>query len=237
MAPETAAVAVAVAAARTRIAEAAQRAGRDPGDVRLVAVSKTVAVERVAEAVAAGLTDLGENRVQEAVAKRPQLPGGVRWHMVGHLQTNKVKPAAATFAVVHSVDSVRLAQALAERRPDDLADLEVLLEVELTGLPGHTGFAPGDLTAAVTAIGGLGRLRLRGLMTMAPPVVDPEQARPAFRRLRRLRDDLEQAGGAALTELSMGMSDDFEVAVEEGATLVRLGRAIFGERPPRGPAC
>ncbi len=234
MAPTTAGVAAAIAAARARIAAAAGRAGRDPQRVRLVAVSKTVAAERVAEAVAAGVTDLGENRVQEAVAKRPQLPGGVRWHMVGHLQTNKARPAASTFAVVHSVDSVRLAEALAARRPDELDDLEVLLEVELTGLPGHTGFAPVDLAAAAAAIDGLGRLRLRGLMTMAPPVADPEQARPVFARLRRLRDELEQGRGAALAELSMGMSDDFEVAVEEGATLVRLGRAIFGERPPRG---
>jgi pyridoxal phosphate enzyme (YggS family) len=235
MASTTLDVAGAVAAARARIAVAAERAGRDPAAVRLVAVSKTVAPERVAEALAAGVTDLGENRVQEAVAKRPQLPEGVRWHMVGHLQTNKAARAAATFAVVHSVDSVRLAELLAARRPVGLGDLEVLLEVELTGLPGHTGFAPGDLGEAVEAIGGLDGLRLRGLMTMAPPVADPEQARPAFARLRRLRDEVEHRGGVALPELSMGMSDDYEVAVEEGATVVRLGRAIFGERPPRVP--
>jgi PLP dependent protein len=235
MASTTLDVAGAVAAARARIAAAAERAGRDPAAVRLVAVSKTVAPERVAEALAAGVTDLGENRVQEAVAKRPRLPEGVRWHMVGHLQTNKAARAAATFAVVHSVDSVRLAELLAARRPVGLGDLEVLLEVELTGLPGHTGFAPGDLGGAVEAIGGLDGLRLRGLMTMAPPVADPEQARPAFARLRRLRDEVEQRGGVALPELSMGMSDDYEVAVEEGATMVRLGRAIFGERPPRVP--
>ncbi|HEX6493234.1 MAG TPA: YggS family pyridoxal phosphate-dependent enzyme, partial [Candidatus Dormibacteraeota bacterium] len=199
------------------------------------AVSKTVAAERVAEALAAGVTDLGENRVQEAVAKRPQLPDGVRWHMVGHLQTNKAARAAATFSVVHSVDSVRLAEVLAARRPAELGELEVLLEVELTGLVGHTGFAPAALGEAVSAIGGLAGLGLRGLMTMAPPVADPEQARPAFARLRSLRDEVEQGSGVALPELSMGMSDDFEVAVEEGATVVRLGRAIFGERPPRVP--
>lgn len=235
MPPTTLDVAGAIAAARARIAAAAERAGRDPEAVRLVAVSKTVAPERVAEALAAGVTDLGENRVQEAVAKRPQLPEGVRWHMVGHLQTNKAARAAATFAVVHSVDSVRLAEVLAARRPEGLGDLEVLLEVELTGLPGHTGFAPEALGGAVEAIGGLDGLRLRGLMTMAPPVADGEQARPAFARLRRLRDEVEQRGGVALPELSMGMSDDYEVAVEEGATVVRLGRAIFGERPPRVP--
>jgi len=227
-------VAEAVAAARRRMAAAAERAGRDPAAVRLVAVSKTVPAERVAEAVAAGVTDLGENRVQEAVAKRPLLPEDVRWHMVGHLQTNKAARAATTFSVVHSVDGLRVAEVLASRRPEDLGDLEVLLEVELTGLPGHTGFQPGDLDAAVAGIGGLERLRLRGLMTMAPPVADPEEARPAFARLRRLRDEVEQRCGVGLPELSMGMSDDFEVAVEEGATVVRLGRVIFGERPPRG---
>jgi pyridoxal phosphate enzyme (YggS family) len=229
-------VATAVAAVRRRIAAAAERAGREPAAVRLVAVSKTVAAERVAEVVAAGVTDLGENRVQEAVAKRPQLPEGVRWHMVGHLQTNKAARAAATFAVIHSVDSVRLAETLAARRPSELGELEVLLEVELTGLPGHTGFAPDALEGAVAAIGGLDGVRLRGLMTMAPPVAESQEARPAFAVLRRLRDELEQRCGQALPELSMGMSDDFEVAVEEGATVVRLGRAIFGERPRRGPA-
>src|SRR5438552_10890475 len=236
MAPTTLDVAGAIAAARARITAAAERAGRDPAAVRLVAVSKTVVPERVAEAVAAGVTDLGENRVQEAVAKRPLLPEGVRWHMVGHLQTNKAARAAATFAVVHSVDSVRLAELLAARRPAGLGDLDVLLEVELTGLPGHTGFAPEALGEAVAEIGGLAGLRLCGLMTMAPPVSDPDQARPAFARLRPLRDAVEERGGRPLAELSMGMSDDFEVAVEEGATVVRLGRAIFGERPPRGSA-
>jgi pyridoxal phosphate enzyme (YggS family) len=186
--------------------------------------------------VAAGVADLGENRVQEAAAKRPQLPDGVRWHMVGHLQTNKAARAAATFAVVHSVDSVRLAETLAARRPAELGELEVLLEVELTGLPGHTGLAPARLEEAVAAIAGLAGLCLRGLMTMAPPVADPEQARPTFADLRRMREELEQRCGRSLPELSMGMSGDFEVAVEEGATMVRLGRAIFGERPPRAPA-
>jgi pyridoxal phosphate enzyme (YggS family) len=234
MSPTAFAVAEAVAAARGRISAAAERAGRDPAAVRLVAVSKTVAAERVAEAVAAGVADLGENRVQEAVVKRPLLPEGVRWHMVGHLQTNKAARAASTFAVVHSVDSVRVAEVLASRRLGELGELEVLLEVELTGLPGHSGFGPAELEAAVTAIGGLDRLRLRGLMTMAPPVAEPDEARPVFARLRRLRDEVEQRSGRPLPELSMGMSDDFEVAVEEGATMVRLGRVIFGERPPRG---
>jgi PLP dependent protein len=226
-------VAQAVADVRRRIASAAERAGRDPGDVHLVAVSKTVAPARVAEAVAAGVTDLGENRVQEAVAKRAGLPGSVRWHMVGHLQRNKAARAAEIFAVIHSVDSIRVAEVLAARRPPVLGDLDVLLEVELTSIPGHTGFLPDELPAAMAAIGELGGLHLRGLMTMAPPVADAEQARPTFARLRRLRDELQQRQGLALHDLSMGMSGDFEVAVEEGATLVRLGRVIFGERPLR----
>lgn len=226
-------VAQAVADVRRRIISAAERAGRDPGAVGLVAVSKTVAPERVAEAVAAGVTDLGENRVQEALAKRPRLPESVRWHMVGHLQRNKAARAAEIFAVVHSVDSVRVAEVLAARRPPGLDDLEVLLEVELTGIPGHTGFLPAELPAAVAAIEELGGLCLRGLMTMAPSVSDPEEARPTFARLRGLRDEVQERQGCVLRDLSMGMSGDFEVAVEEGATLVRLGRVIFGERPLR----
>lgn len=223
----------AVAAARARIAAAAGRAGRDPARVLLIAVTKTVGAERVAEAIAAGVSDLGENRVQEAAAKRLLLPGGCRWHLIGHLQTNKAARAAGIFDTVHSVDSLRVAEALAQRRPPDLADLDVLLEIELTGIPGRTGLGPDDAEAAVREVAGVPRLRLRGLMTMAAQVTEPELARPAFATLRRLRDRLQESTGTALPELSMGMSDDFEVAVEEGSTVVRLGRALFGARPPR----
>ena len=220
-------------AARSRIAAAAERAGRDPGTVRLVAVTKTVDAARVAEAVACGVRDLGENRVQEAAAKAAELPAGLRWHMQGHLQTNKAARAASLFDVVHSVDSPRIAEVLSARRPEEMAALDVLVEVELTGIPGHTGVPPAALSEVARAVLALPRLRLRGLMTMAPPVEDAEAARPTFARLRELRDELAQRLGVDLPELSMGMSGDFEVAVEEGATLVRLGRALFGERPPR----
>lgn len=221
-----------VSAVRRRIADAAGRAGRDPERVRLVTVTKTVDAERVRQAIEAGCHDLGENRVQEAVVKREELPGTIRWHLLGHLQTNKAGRAAGLFDVVHSVDSRRIAGALAARRPERLGALDVLLEVELTGLPGRTGYAEAALDAAAQEVGSVEGLRLRGLMTMAAPVGDPEEARPTFARLRRLRDRLE-AEGLSLPELSMGMSDDFEIAVEEGATIVRLGRAIFGERPAR----
>jgi len=228
-----------LSAVRGRIAAAAERAGRDPGAVLLVAASKTVEASRVAEMVALGVRDLGENRVQEAAAKVPALaaiagPPGLRWHLIGHLQTNKANRAATLFDVVHSVDGGRVAEALSSRRPEELPPLDVLVEAELTGIAGHTGVPPEQLEEVVRSVLAAGpRLRLRGLMTMAPPVPDPDLARPTFARLRTLRDDLQQRLGVALPELSMGMSDDYEVAVEEGATIVRLGRALFGERPPR----
>jgi pyridoxal phosphate enzyme (YggS family) len=223
-----------LSAIRTRIAAAAERAGRDPAAVLLVAATKTLEAERVAEIVALGVRELGENRVQEAAAKSAALPdGGLRWHLIGHLQTNKANRAAALFDVVHSVDSARVAETLSARRPDHLAPLDVLVEVELTGIPGHTGVPPAALEEVARAALAEPRLRLRGLMTMAPPVDDPDGARPTFARLRALRDDLQQRLGAPLPELSMGMSNDFEAAVREGATIVRLGRALFGERAPR----
>lgn len=222
-----------LARARSRIAIAAERSGRDPAAVRLIAVTKTVDAARVREVVALGVTDIGENRVQEAVAKREELPPSLRWHLIGHLQTNKAARAAGAFDAVHSIDAARVATALATRRPESLPPLEVLLEVELTGLPGHTGFKEHELEDAVREIAAIPRLRLCGLMTMAPPVEDAEGARPTFARLRTIRDDLEQRAAYRLPELSMGMSGDYEVAVEEGATMVRLGRALFGERPQR----
>jgi pyridoxal phosphate enzyme (YggS family) len=220
-------------AARERIASAAARSGREAGAVRLVAVTKTVAAARVADVVALGVRDLGENRVQEALGKSQELPEGVRWHLIGHLQTNKAGRAATLFDVVHSVDSERVAEALSGRRPDHLAPLEVLIEAELTGIPGHTGVHADRLDEVARAVLQQPRLRLSGLMTMAPPVDGAEAARPTFVRLRELRDRLSDRLGIALPELSMGMSNDYEVAVEEGATTVRLGRALFGERPPR----
>jgi PLP dependent protein len=222
-----------LAAVRARIDAAAGRAGRDPATVRLIAVTKTVQLARAAEIVALGVRDLGENRVQEAVGKAAGLPPDVRWHLIGHLQTNKAARAAGLFDVVQSVDSERVAEALATRRPEELAPLEVLIEMELTGIAGHTGLAPERLAEVATAVAVMPRLRLSGLMTMAPLVDDPQAARPTFARLRTLRDDLQQRLGQGLPELSMGMSNDFEVAVEEGATMVRVGTGLFGERPPR----
>ncbi len=209
---------------RTRIASACARAGRSPDEVTLVGVSKGFPAEAVAEACAAGLTDIGENRVQEAEAKIAALASmsvRPRWHLVGHLQTNKAKAAAGLFAIIQSVDSVRLAQALSK---DASAPLTVLLEVNVAQEASKFGFAPDDVPDSLDAIRRLPNIDVRGLMTVAPQTDDPETVRPVFGRLRELRDQL------GLRVLSMGMTDDFEVAVEEGATIVRIGRAIFGER-------
>jgi pyridoxal phosphate enzyme (YggS family) len=224
----TSASSAAVAAVRERIQAAASRAGRDPGSISLVAVSKGVDVAAIEAAIAAGITDIGENRVQEAARKHAELHAAVRWHMVGHVQTNKARRAAEVFDTVHSVDTVRVALALATGRPQRLAPLEALLEVELTGIAGRTGAPPAGLAALAREVSRMAGLRVAGLMTIAAPGAGPEAARPWFARLRTLRDETEQATGMALPQLSMGMSDDFDVAVEEGATIVRVGRAIFG---------
>jgi pyridoxal phosphate enzyme (YggS family) len=211
---------------RARIDAACRRAGRSPGDVTLVGVTKGFPPAAVAEAVEAGLQDCGENRVQEAAAKIAALDAlGVRprWHLIGHLQTNKVKTALGLFAILHSVDSLRLAQEISDRAAQPVP---ILLEVNVSQEASKFGFSMGELPAAVSAISALPHLDVRGLMTVAPLSHDPEAARPFFRQLRDLRD------ATGLRELSMGMTDDFEVAIEEGATMVRVGRAIFGERPP-----
>lgn len=218
---------------RRRIAQAAERSGRDPAVVRLIAVTKTVAPERIAEALAAGVTDLGENRVQEALRKHPSVPPGPRWHLIGHLQSNKAGLAAGLFDTVHSLDSAGVATALSNHRDAGRDPIAGLVEVDFTGIPGRTGVAAGAAETLARACSGLAGLQLQGLMTIAP-FADLEAARHCFRRLGELRDRLQERSGLALPELSMGMSDDFELAVEEGATMVRLGRVIFGDRP--GPA-
>jgi pyridoxal phosphate enzyme (YggS family) len=215
---------------RERIARAAERAGRRPGDVRLVAVSKTVDVERVRAAIAAGVTDLGENRVQEAREKIAVLGRAVRWHLVGHLQTNKVKDALALFDLVHSLDRLELARELERRAAGAGRTAEALLQVNVGGEASKGGFEPDAVEAALDEVRALAHVRVRGLMTIPPPVTRPEAARPWFQALGRL------AKRHGLGELSMGMSGDFEVAIEEGATMVRVGTAIFGERPARGAA-
>ena len=223
-------VAVRLERVRTRIAAAAERAGRDPADVLLVAITKGTPADRVDAAIAAGVEDVGENRVQEASDKQAEVTRSARWHLVGHLQTNKAARAARLFDVVHSVDSRRVADVLSANRPPGRDPLIVLLEVELTGLPSRFGVAEAEVEGVIEQLVNVPAIHVMGLMTIAPHAEDPEVARPFFTRLRHLRDHMEHVSGWALPELSMGMSDDFEVAIEEGATMVRIGRAIFGAR-------
>jgi pyridoxal phosphate enzyme (YggS family) len=209
---------------RERIAAAAERAGRRAEDVLLIAVSKTVEAERVKEAIDAGVSALGENRVQEARAKVAALGRPVPWHLIGHLQTNKVKDALGIFDVVHSVDRLEVAREIERRAAGVGRAVDVLLEVNVAGEPQKSGFAPDAVAGGLDTIGGMAHLKVRGLMAIPPAVERPEDARAAFRALRALA---ERHG---LGELSMGMSGDFEVAIEEGATMVRVGTAIFGPR-------
>lgn len=213
-----------IAGLRARIDAACDRAGRHRADVTLIAVSKMHPASMVATAYAAGLRHFGENRVQEALPKIESLrAAGVtpRWHLIGHLQTNKIRAAMEGFDILHSIDSERLAQAISKRaeRP-----VSVLIEVNIAGEASKYGVAPEDVQKLAQSIGRLANINLRGLMTVAPQVDNSEDVRPVFRRLRELRDEI------GLPELSMGMTDDFEVAVEEGSTLVRVGRALFGAR-------
>ena len=197
-----------------------------PGHVRLIGVSKNVPPERIDQALAAGISIFGENKIQEAKAKIPLVSSRARWHFIGHLQTNKARDAVALFDLIHSVDSVKLAGELNKCAAAAGKTQRVLLEVNVGGEASKFGFAPEDLPAALAAINQLPRLQVEGLMTVAPLVGDP---RPHFRRLRELRD------AAGLRELSMGMSHDFAIAIEEGATLVRIGTAIFGARKKYEP--
>jgi len=217
---------------RGRIAAAAARSGRPVERVTLVGITKTVAAEAVAEAVALGLSDLGENRVQEAEAKIAAVGrGAARWHLVGHLQRNKAGRAVELFDRVHSVDDADLAEALSRRAVAAGRTLPVLVEVNVAGEASKFGVAPEALEPLLERAAALPGLRLDGLMTVGPPVREPGEARPVFERLRDLRDRAAARLGLRLSELSMGMSGDFEVAVEEGSTLVRVGTAIFGARP------
>jgi len=215
---------------RRRIAAACARARRDPAGVRLVAVSKTVPAEGVREALEAGQSVFGENRVQEAVAKIAAVGPGATWHLVGHLQRNKAKLAAGTFALIHGVDDRELAEALDRHAAESGAVQPVLVQANLAGEDTKHGAGEDQVMPLVEAVSALAHLELRGLMIIPPPAAEPELSRPWFRRLRELRDRAAGRLGRPLPELSMGMTDDFEVAVEEGATLVRVGRAIFGQR-------
>jgi hypothetical protein len=214
---------------RERLARAAERAGRRAEDVLLVGVSKTVDVARVGAAVAAGLGALGENRVQEAREKVAEIGRTVSWHFIGHLQTNKVRDALELFDVVHSVDRIDLARELDRRARAKGRTIDALVQINVGGELSKGGWPPEAVETAVEAVSALPGLKLRGLMTIPPVVERAEDARGWFRALRKLA---ERHG---LPELSMGMSGDFEVAIEEGATMIRVGTAIFGPRAPRLP--
>ena len=217
-------IAANIESVRERIARACRRAGRSPREVTLIAVTKTVEPADIEAAFRLGITNFGESRVQEAAPKIERLAGlspAPTWHMVGHLQTNKARAAVEIFDVIHSVDSVRLAETLS-RQTQKL--LPVLLEVNVAGEAAKYGFPVAEVAPALEVICQLPRLALRGLMTVAPLAASADQVRPVFRALRSLRDSF------GLEHLSMGMTDDFEVAIEEGATMVRIGRAIFGGR-------
>jgi pyridoxal phosphate enzyme (YggS family) len=215
-----------LAAVRERIAGACRRAGRDPAGVTLVGVTKTVPADRAALAVDLGLTDLGENRPQELWKKAAAVPAA-RWHLIGHLQRNKLERTAPLVALIHSVDSARLLQALDAFGRQHGRPVPVLLQVNCSHEPTKGGFDPATLPALADDLASRSGLDVRGLMTMAAYSEDPEDARPTFAELRRLRDDLRGRTGLPLPELSMGMSGDFETGIEEGATLVRIGTTLF----------
>jgi pyridoxal phosphate enzyme (YggS family) len=214
----------------SQIAAAARKAGRPVGAVELVAISKTHEAEQVRAAVAAGQSLFGESRVQEARLKIPELPSHLRWHFVGHLQKNKIRQALPLFELFHSIDSLALAQDMNRIAEEEGIHPRVLLEVNVSGEGSKFGFPPDKLRAEMESLLGLSRLTIEGLMTIPPFVPEAEVSRRFFVELRELRDQLEKEFAVKLSHLSMGMTNDFTVAVEEGATLVRVGTAIFGER-------
>jgi len=221
-----------LASIQERISKAALRAGRDPAAIRLVAVSKTVSAENIQQAIAAGVTILGENYVQEARNKIARVGSQVAWHFIGHLQSNKAKYAVDLFSMIHSVDRLSLAEALDKEANKQGKILPILIQVNISGEESKSGIDPQGTLQLLERIAGLQHLSVQGLMTMPPWFEDPEDARPYFIALRKLREELasKKIPGLSLQELSMGMSGDFEVAIEEGATLVRIGTAIFGPR-------
>jgi pyridoxal phosphate enzyme (YggS family) len=218
---------------RARIAAAARSAGRDPSSVTLVAVSKTFPINSVRDAYAAGQRDFGENRVQEGLEKIGQSPDlKIRWHLLGHLQTNKARKAATSFAAIQSVDSLELLLKIDAAAQETGSNPQLLIQIDLAGEDTKFGVSPGEAPKLLEAAAALRSARVAGLMTLPPIPEHPEASRPWFRQLRELRDQWREAGVPAsmLQELSMGMSGDFEVAIQEGATIVRVGTAIFGSR-------
>ncbi len=215
---------------RERMAGACARAGREAGSVTLVTVSKGHPAETVCAAAAAGLTLFGENRVQEGRAKIGQCPGRLQWHLIGHLQSNKSRDAVNLFGMIQSVDSLALAREINKWAEKAARTMPVLLEVNVAGESSKFGYAPEEVLGELKEVNALPRIEVHGLMTVAPFAPDPEKVRPVFRKLRELKGQCEELLGAPLAQLSMGMSGDFEVAVEEGATMIRLGSAILGAR-------
>ncbi len=221
-----------VAEVEKRIAAACERSGRARSDVTLIAVSKTKPVEDIREVMGTGIRDFGENKVQELVDKYGQLPGDLRWHMIGHLQRNKVKYIVDKVVMIHSVDSLRLAEQIEKEAASRNCHVDILIEVNVAEEDSKFGVTCEETTAMIREIAALPHLTIRGLMTIAPFTEDPETNRPYFRKLKELSVDIasKNIDNVFMSELSMGMSGDFEVAIEEGATLVRVGTSIFGER-------
>jgi pyridoxal phosphate enzyme (YggS family) len=216
-----------------RIRAACERAGRSPDSVMLLAVTKGQPPEVVSEAARLGLTFFGENKVQEAKAKIPLCSGKLRWHFIGHLQTNKCRDAVELFEMIQSLDSLHLAQEISKRADQAGKTMPILLEVNLAGEASKFGYRPEQLEKELNQINALPRLEIHGLMTVPPWTSNAENVRPVFQQLRQLKKRCEQILGAPLPHLSMGMTGDFEVAIDEGATIVRIGTALFGPRPKR----
>ncbi len=209
------------------IRQAATEAGRDPGTVKLIAVTKVATLEQLLEAAALGIRDFGANRVQDAAEQVKSLPE-VRWHFIGHLQTNKVKDVLPVYTMIHTLDRVSLAKKLQQVAERFDCTAEAMIQVNVAGEESKFGLTPEELPGFIEQLGSFDRIKVQGLMTMAPYVEDPEEVRPYFRRLRLLRDE-NAVEGFKLSELSMGMTNDFKVAIEEGATMVRIGSALFAE--------
>jgi PLP dependent protein len=222
-----------LAGIQQRIRAACDRSGRDASSVLLLAVSKTCPAETIAQAVNGGQVFFGENKIQEAKAKIPLCPGRARWHFIGHLQSNKARAAVELFEMIQGVDGLDLAREISKRCEEAAKEMPVLLEVNVAGESSKFGYKPERLLADLKELCALPRILIQGLMTVPPYVTEPEKARPYFRRLRELKLQCEQTLGFALPHLSMGMSGDFEVAIEEGATIVRVGTALFGPRRAR----
>lgn len=221
---------------RQRITAACTRSGRAPESVMLLAVSKTHPPEAIREAVNDGQLFFGENKIQEAKAKIPLSPGKARWHFIGHLQSNKVRDAVELFEMIQGVDSLAIAREISKRAEQAAKTMPVLLEVNVAGEASKFGYQPAQLLAELETLNALPRIEIHGLMAIPPYAPAPERARPYFQRLRELKTECEKLLGAPLPHLSMGMSGDFETAIEEGATIVRLGTALFGERRSRPAA-